>query len=168
MVRRLRRLLACCLLLPGGLPAHADPALHWHSASGLLADGRSYCALKFDQDGEATLALRYDAGSDQPTLSLNVAAWPVQVDRPTFSFDRAGTFVPLGESGPVGLVAPISMADLGRFLDPAQTLTLSTPQWPTRAVRIDMQPGDEAIQNFRLCVQLHQPPAPVEDTGQNG
>nr|WP_321984970.1 hypothetical protein [uncultured Lichenicoccus sp.] len=161
MMRRLHVLLVAALVLPAPTvrPACADPAPHWHSVSGDLADGRTYCALKVDAPGQATLALRYDAGSALPTLSLSVVAWPVQVDRPTLSFDRTGSFVPVGDPGPVGMMAPISMADLGRFLDPDQTVTISTPQWPTQAVRIDMQPGDEAIQNFRLCVQLHQPAA---------
>ncbi|WP_428377450.1 hypothetical protein [Lichenicoccus sp.] len=145
------------LLLPAGAKAE-DPGLHWHSVSGTLADGRSYCALKFDQSGEATLALRYDEGSTQPTLSLSVARWPVQSDRPTLSFDRTGSFIPVGDAGPVGVTAPISMADLARFMDSDQAVTISASQWPSQAIRIDMQPGDDAIQNFKLCVQLHQPP----------
>ncbi len=161
MMRRLHVLLAAALLIPAApvLAAYAEPGPRWNSVSGDLADGRTYCALKVDQPGQATLALRYDAGSSQPTLSLSVAAWPFQVDRPTLSFDRTGSFVPIGDPGPVGIMAPISMTDLARFMESDQTVTISTPQWPTQAVRIDMQPGDEAIQNFKLCVQLDQPPS---------
>ena len=161
MVRRPLILLAMVLLVApsAGSGAHAQPGQYWHSVSGELADGRAYCALKFDEPGRATLALRYDAGSTQPTLSLSVAAWPVQEGRPTLSFDRTGSFVPIGDPGPVGIMAPISMSDLARFMESDQTVTISTAQWPTQAVRIDMQPGDEAIQNFRLSVQLHQPAA---------
>lgn len=165
MVRRRHVLLAVAQVVAASGPvAHAQPRQDWHSVSGELADGRTYCALKFDAPGQATLALRYDAGSAQPTLSLSVAAWPAQEGHPTLSFDKTGSFSPLGDPGPVGITAPISMTDLARFMETDQTVTISTPQFPTQAVRIDMQPGDDSIQNFRLCVQLHQP-SPAAGSG---